>query len=155
VCTFAEDASGSDLRLAVNAAKGEIVAAGGNLTTVALPPAAITAEEARLDQDGRPLYPDGMTRFGGLAVVPTPAMATTEAWSMTRLGVPGGGRGLHRHVVVRIRPGLPAGFGGAAYLRSVRGRGAGPDDGGAKADGHTMTAGVAHMLGAHGRDTRC
>jgi len=61
---------------------------GGPIATWStLPPAAITGEEARLDQDGRPLYPDGMLRFGGLDVVPTPAMTPAEGLVYDKAGM--------------------------------------------------------------------
>ena len=50
----------ADLWTAVHDAKADIITGGGVPTTVALPPSAIVAEEARLDGDQRPLYPDGL-----------------------------------------------------------------------------------------------
>ena len=112
-------------------------------TTVALPPVAIVAEEARLDGDQRPLYPDGLTRYAGLDVVAVPAMAAAEGLVYDRSGC---------YLVVAedfritpspgLRPRLPAGQRGAAHLRPVRGRGAGPGREHPEVDGHpgNMTA---------------
>jgi hypothetical protein len=35
----------------------------------------VVGEEGRLDLDGRAIYPDGLTRYNGLDVVPIPALA--------------------------------------------------------------------------------
>jgi HK97 family phage major capsid protein len=79
VLGIAAAAAGTGLWAAVHTAKGQIVAAGGNPTTLALSPAAVVAEEARrLDAENRPLYPDGLVTFAGLEVVRVPALAATE-----------------------------------------------------------------------------
>ncbi|TIC83864.1 phage major capsid protein [Nocardioides sp. GY 10113] len=78
VFSFAEEATGTDLWSSVHAAKAAIVTAGGSPTTVALPPSAIVAEEARLDAQNRPLYDGALTAYAGLEVVAVPAMAADE-----------------------------------------------------------------------------
>jgi HK97 family phage major capsid protein len=86
VFTFAPESTGADLWAAVHDAKGDIIGAGGTPTTLALPPSAIVAEEARLDGNDRPMYPDGLTRYAGLDVVAVPAMTATEALVYDRSG---------------------------------------------------------------------
>ncbi|GAA1593272.1 hypothetical protein GCM10009789_54130 [Kribbella sancticallisti] len=72
-------AAGDDLWDAVTIAKGEIVAAGGTPTTLALDPVAVVQEEGRIDANGYPIYRDGLTRYNGLDVVAVPSLATGEA----------------------------------------------------------------------------
>lgn len=64
--------AGPDLWAATVAAKAEISASGGNPTHLAVSPAALGAEEARTDADGRPLWADGLATFAGVTTVPTP-----------------------------------------------------------------------------------
>ncbi len=82
----ATSVGGGDLWQAVHDAKGEMIATGGSPTTLALPPAAVSAEEARLDGNERPLYSDGLTRYAGLDVVPVPALADGEGLVYDRSG---------------------------------------------------------------------
>ena len=80
VFSIAPDAAaGADLWDAVTVAKGEIVAAGGTPTTLALDPVAVVQEEGRIDANGYPVHRDGLTRHNGLDVVTVPALAAGEA----------------------------------------------------------------------------
>lgn len=63
--------TGNDLWSAVVRAKAQISAAGGTPSHLACDPDVLGAEEARTDADGRPLWPDGLTTFAGVTVVPT------------------------------------------------------------------------------------
>ncbi|MET7280161.1 hypothetical protein ABZS29_18140 [Kribbella sp. NPDC005582] len=74
-----EAAADTDLWDAVMVAKGEIVAAGGTPTTLALDPVAVVQEEGRIDANGYPVYRDGLTRYNGLDVVAVPSLAAGEA----------------------------------------------------------------------------
>ena len=78
VLEIAPAASGATLWESVHDAKAGIVSNGGVPSTLALPPAAVVAEEARLDTTDKPLYPDGITSYAGLTVVAVPALAATE-----------------------------------------------------------------------------
>lgn len=78
VFTYAPNVGGPTLWEATHAAKAAIITNGGTPTTIALPPVAIVTEEARLDGDQRPMYPDGLTRYAGLDVVPVAAMTASE-----------------------------------------------------------------------------
>lgn len=86
VFSFAPASNGTDLWTAVHDAKADIINGGGKPTTLALPPGAVVAEEARLDGDQRPLYPEGISTYAGLDVVRVPAMAATEALVYDRTG---------------------------------------------------------------------
>jgi HK97 family phage major capsid protein len=66
--------AGDDLWAATTAAKAEINGMGGSASHIALSPAAIGAEEGRRDEEGRPLWPDGLSTFAGLAVISAPAV---------------------------------------------------------------------------------
>jgi HK97 family phage major capsid protein len=86
VFSFAAASSGADLWTAVHQAKADLITGGGTPTTLALPPAAIVAEEGRLDGNDRPLYDNGLSSYAGLDVVPVAAMAASEGLVYDRSG---------------------------------------------------------------------
>lgn len=66
-------------------AKGQLTAAGGSPSHVAMTADAIAAEEERVDNDGRPLYPDGLATFAGLTVVAVPAANPPLVYDSSRV----------------------------------------------------------------------
>lgn len=85
--TQATSVEGDSLWTATEAAVTEIRGAGGQPTTIALNVADATAEAFRLDGDGKPMYPQGLTTYAGLQVVTVPALATGEVLIYDRTGV--------------------------------------------------------------------
>jgi HK97 family phage major capsid protein len=81
----AAEVTGGSLWAAVVAAKARIAGSGGTATHLALSPDAIGAEEGRVDDIGRPLYPDGMARFAGLDVVPAAGAAEPFVYDQSRV----------------------------------------------------------------------
>ena len=67
----AQQVTGADLWAATVTGKAQIAAAGGTPTHLAADPDTIAAEESRTDDDGRPLWPDGLATFAGVQAVPT------------------------------------------------------------------------------------
>jgi HK97 family phage major capsid protein len=67
----AQQVTGDNLWAAVVTAKAQIAASGGQATHLATSPDVVAAEESRVDEDGRPLWPDGLGTFAGVQVVPT------------------------------------------------------------------------------------
>ena len=76
--------SAGSLWAAVIAAKAEISAAGGGPSHLAASPDVIAAEESRVDEIGRPLWPDGLATYAGVQVVPTPAADPPLVYDATR-----------------------------------------------------------------------
>jgi HK97 family phage major capsid protein len=56
------------------AAQGALGDAGGTATHIGLKPSTLATEAARVDANDRPLYPDGLTTIGGMALVPVPML---------------------------------------------------------------------------------
>jgi HK97 family phage major capsid protein len=67
----AQQVTGADLWAATVTGKAQIAASGGTATHLAADPDLVAAEESRVDEDGRPLWPDGLATFAGVQVVPT------------------------------------------------------------------------------------
>jgi HK97 family phage major capsid protein len=59
-------------------AVGDLGDAGGQASHVALKPSTWADEAGRTDDVGRPLYPDGLVRVGGLNFVKVPSLAADE-----------------------------------------------------------------------------
>lgn len=81
----AAQVAGPDLWAAVVTAKARIAAAGGTATHLAADPDVIGAEESRTDEDGRPLWPDGLASFAGVTVVPTAGATEPLLYDRTRV----------------------------------------------------------------------
>lgn len=60
-------------------AVGSIGDIGGAATTVALRPSTWALEASRLDDQGRPLYPNGMVTVGALSFIQCPSLSYNEA----------------------------------------------------------------------------
>ena len=67
----AQQVTGAGLWAATVTGKAQIAASGGTATHLAADPDLVAAEESRVDEDGRPLWPDGLATFAGVQVVPT------------------------------------------------------------------------------------
>jgi HK97 family phage major capsid protein len=62
----------------VFAAQGAIGDAGGVASHVGLKPSTLATEAARVDSNDRPLYPEGLTSIGGMAIVGVPTLAADQ-----------------------------------------------------------------------------
>lgn len=78
VWAFAPAVPDAPLWPGIWSAVGEMGDAGGAPTHVALKPSTWANEAARTDDVGRPLYPDGLVRAGGLTFVQVPSLEATE-----------------------------------------------------------------------------
>ncbi len=78
VWTFAPEVGPGPLWSTIWEAVGELGDEGGVATTVALRPSTHAAEAARVDDQNRPLYADGLVRAGGLDFVTVPSLEADE-----------------------------------------------------------------------------
>jgi HK97 family phage major capsid protein len=62
----------------VFAAQGAIGDSGGVASHVALRPSTLATEAAKVDANNRPLYPEGLTTMGGMALVGVPTLAAAQ-----------------------------------------------------------------------------
>jgi HK97 family phage major capsid protein len=81
----AAEVAGASLWAATVAAKTQIAAAGGTASHLAVHPDVIGAEEGRTDQDGRPLWPDGLATFAGVTVVRTAGATVPLVYDAARV----------------------------------------------------------------------
>lgn len=77
--------AGPDLWRATIRAKSQIAAEGGSPSHVVMSPETAAAEEERIDQDGRPLYEDGLATFAGLQVVLVAAATEPMVYDRTKV----------------------------------------------------------------------
>ena len=87
VVGLAPAVAGTSLRIAAIEAQASIDGDGGNANVLAANPTVIAAEAQREDTQGRPIYPDGFTSLGNLAVLSVPKLLSTETlvYDSTRL----------------------------------------------------------------------
>lgn len=79
VMGIATAADGASLWTAALVAQGEIGDAGGVADTIAMRPSVLAGQAALLDNENRPLYPQGIQTFAGLRPVGVPMLAANEA----------------------------------------------------------------------------
>ncbi len=84
---FAPAVPGNALWPGIWSATGELGDAGGMPTHVALRPSTWASEASRVDDVGRPLYPDGLVQAGGLTFIQVPSLEADQCLVFDRAQV--------------------------------------------------------------------